>query len=171
MASRLKLEFVPTRADYFRHWMLNVWSNPNARLRLGVVALVALAMGAASIFSWIRLGTRFNWETALLAPGIIAAILLLKWLPFEMRLRANPGLLGKVTWILDDELLRIQSNGEESSTGWDAFVRATETTKDFGLQFGPAESTLLFIPRRAFISPAHEEEFRQLLARKTPNSR
>jgi hypothetical protein len=171
MASRLQLEFVPTRADYFRHWMLSTWSSPNARLRLGIVALVVVAMGAASILSWIRLGTRFNWETALLAPGIIAAILLSKWLPFEMRLRASPGLLGKVTWVLDDEVLRIQSNGKETSTGWGDFVRASETTKDFGLQFGLASSTLLFIPRRAFTSPAHEEEFRQLLARKVPKSR
>jgi hypothetical protein len=69
--------------------------------------------------------------------------------------------VGQVTWVIDDNRVKIDSSQMKSETDWQVFSKAMETKGYYFLIYTMNKRVFQFVPKRAFESPQQEADFRR----------
>jgi hypothetical protein len=77
------------------------------------------------------------------------------------RFKKHEDKVGLITYVLDDEHIRIDSSLTKSETAWNIFSKAIETKEYYLLVHTMNKRMIQFIPKRAFETPQQEADFRR----------
>jgi len=77
------------------------------------------------------------------------------------RFKKHEDKVGLITWILDDDHIRIDASLSKSETAWNVFSKVMETKEDYLLVYAMNKRVFQFIPKRAFETPQQEADFRR----------
>jgi hypothetical protein len=69
--------------------------------------------------------------------------------------------VGQITWVIDDDHVKIDSSQMKNETDWQAFSKAMETKGYYFLIYAMNKRAFQFIPKRAFESAEQEADFRR----------
>ncbi len=160
--------FTPTAEDYLG--AQRALSGGKGRLYTVVVFLIFIGL-AVAIFSQLDMDRQrlFNMLLTLLPLVIIVIVIwaLLRGQSGQIRARVSQHeqLRVETTWRVDDENIQFSSQYQDTRVTWQTFSRAIETKEYFLLTYAVRDQMYQFIPRRAFTSPEHEAQFRDMLQR------
>lgn len=169
----IQITFEPTRSDYSA--TINTFSATLTRtgLYLVVLVLMSLALGSQGVMA-PGLRTRSDWLTPFCLP-VVAPLLgiALVWLGplwqarrIHGQVAASDQMCTPITWTVDDAHAITQTAFAESTLAWAVFRQVVEVDDYYLLVHTANRRVFHFIPKRAFIEPETEQQFRTLVERR-----
>lgn len=155
----ITLSFTPTKEDYTQTVRVYLW-------RMGHLRLMLFAFGIIFTFGVVLLlvSDKYTALASLLMlqlPLFCLYFWFLTPILLARRVQRNERLSSQIFWTVDAERMVIRNRFAESSIEWESLKEVSETANHYLL----VGKTFLFIPKRAFPSPAEEAAFRDLVRR------
>lgn len=160
----LSAKFQPTYEDFLRIKRTTTFNKPTLLLTI-LMGLVTIGTLLGLALGWIQTESN-RLLLYLLPPGMFVFYLI--YTPFDLR-RQSSKLAEQnqtIKWRVSEEGITVDTDGESKKHFWEMLGTAQETDLDYILFFRANRSNYIFIPKRAFKTPALEQQFREMTTAK-----
>jgi hypothetical protein len=156
---KIQLEFQPTYEDYLTVSRAATYNRPT-RILIIAMGLISLATIAALLLGWLA-PDNSRLLFFLLPPGMFLFFLIIT--PINLRRKAHQTAQDStpVAWTVTTQTITIHEEDERIQQNWDLFADLQELPEHYLLFYQTNRSAYLFLPKRAFKTPAAEAQFRE----------
>ena len=159
MAQDHLMKKASTALDQKTPKLLNIYS----------VMIIGLIIGA--IISYFNIGPKIDYKTAFLMWGFMVSIFVIAFKLYKKSLKRLPSdkgiILGKHTFVLDDEGIKEETEQSSSTLKWSG-VQEVEETEDMIYVYVDNVSAH-FIPKHFFVNEEEVNDFKMVILDKCKN--
>ncbi len=158
---KIHLEFTPEYEDYLAVSRAATYNRPTIIL-IAIMGLISLITLLAIALRWLSPNNE-RLMFYLLPPGMFIFFLIFTPINLHRRAKKSARKAGPVSWTLSEKGLTIIEAEEKTRLSWDLFVEVKAIPEDYLFFYKANRSAYIFLPRRAFETPAQEIQFRLLV--------
>jgi hypothetical protein len=158
---KIHLTFTPEYEDYLASSKAATYNRPT-RILITAMGVISLATVLALMLGWLSPDNE-RLMFYVLPPGMF--IFFLVFTPLNLRRRAVKAAkqAGPVTWCASKKALTFTEEDETTRLSWDLFIEARDIPGYYLIIYKANRADYLFLPKRAFETPAQERQFRALM--------